>query len=153
MEEKSGIRFHEAQVALARQWIGEQPPAKEGEWRPTEVDIRIPTESEGAGLVATEKKDVKTEKVKIPENEHEARRIIEQFENSAQDGELQQARGVSDNVVQHMLHDVTHLNEEAWHGSPEEELQWSGYFSSYVTCQLMSYPATFLNCSTSTQKS
>jgi phospholipase D1/2 len=120
MEQKSGIRFHEAQVALARQWIGNMD-AKAGQWVPTEVDIRIPEEANG-GLTA-KKEEVKTEKIRIPPSEEEARQIIARFEAAAQDGELATAHGVSDNVVQHMLHDVTSLHQETWQGTPEEELQ------------------------------
>jgi phospholipase D1/2 len=120
MEQKSGVRFHEAQVALARQWIGDME-GRPGQWVPTEVDIRIPEETNGA--LTAKKEDVKTEKIKIPPNQEEARRTIERFEAAAKDGELEAAFGVSDNVVQHMLHDVTGLHEETWQGTPEEELQ------------------------------
>jgi phospholipase D1/2 len=121
MEQKSGIKFYDAQVALARMWIGDLKP-KEGEWVPTEVTIRIPQET-GEGIVLSKKTEIKTEKVKIPSDEHEARRIIEQFESAAQDGELERSHQVSDNVVQHMLHDVTSLHQEQWEGTEEEELQ------------------------------
>jgi phospholipase D1/2 len=121
MEQKSGIRFHEAQVALARRWVGDAAP-KDGQWVPTEVDIRIPEEQTGE-LVAKKEPEVKTEMVKIPPNEAEARRIIQTFEDAARDGELEEAHKVSDNVVQHMLGDVTSLHEEAWVGTEDEELQ------------------------------
>jgi phospholipase D1/2 len=120
MEEKSGIKFQEARVALARQWMGEVQ-SSEG-WVPTEVEIRIPQET-GEGIVVSDKTQPTTEKIKIPENEQEARRIIEQFEATAREGDLARAQKVSDNVVQHMLTDVTDLNQEDWQYTEEEELQ------------------------------
>jgi phospholipase D1/2 len=129
MEEKSGVRFHQAQVALARQWIGENIEGTDEQ--PTEVEIRIPTETT-EGLVVGDKTEIKTEKLPIPPSEQEAREIIERFEAAARDPELQHASAVSDNVVQHMLADRTALQQERWDGTDEEELQ--SYVSAFNYC-------------------
>jgi phospholipase D1/2 len=120
MEKASGLRFHEAQVALAKQWIGDNAMEVD-EYVPTEVDISIPQET-SEGLLVSEKSQPKKETIKIPETEAKAREMIERFEAGA--SEVPQAQRVSDNVVQHMMHDSTHLNDEAWEGTEEEELSW-----------------------------
>lgn len=119
MEKNSGVPFHEAQVALARQWIGDQ--TQHDEFVPTEVDIRVPQET-AEGLIVSDKTAPKTETIPIPPNEADAREKIERFENGA--ANIPQAKNVSDNVVQHMMNDVTHLNDEQWDGTEEEELAW-----------------------------
>jgi phospholipase D1/2 len=149
MEEKSGIKFHQAQVALARKWMGDKQP-KEGEWVPTEVEVHIPQETSEA-LLLSNKTEVKTEKIKIPADEHEADRIMKQFEAAANDGELHAAHNVSDNVVQHMLYDSTSLHQEDWVGTEEEEL--ASYvrplrkLRTFITYILL---VTCQNCSIST---
>jgi phospholipase D1/2 len=120
MEESSGVKFHNAQVALARQWLG-HPTARAGEVILPEVEIQVPQET--TAMVSTaQEPSVKTERVKLPADEHEARAIIERFEAAARVGELAQAHNVSDNVVQHMMSDTTHLDQEQWFGTEEEEL-------------------------------
>lgn len=119
MERNSGVLFHEAQVALARQWITDD--TSHDEFVPTEVDIRIPQETT-EGLVVSNKSAPTSEKFPIPPTMAEATAKIKRFEAGANN--LSAARNVSDNVVQHMLHDVTHLNDEQWDGTEEEELNW-----------------------------
>lgn len=115
MEQNSGVKFHEAQVALARQWIGEQ-----GDTKLTELTLTLPPE-ESEGLVESGKKaEPKTVKVPIPESEEAAREIIEKFEHGAD--EIRGDEEVSDTVAQHMLQDKTGLEEEKWLGTDEEEL-------------------------------
>lgn len=119
MERNSGVPFYEAQVALARQWITDD--TSHDEYVPTEVDIRVPQETT-EGLVVTDKTPPKLEKFPIPATMAEATQKIERFEAGAKD--IWAAKNVSDNVVQHMLHDVTNLNQEQWDGTEEEELNW-----------------------------
>jgi phospholipase D1/2 len=120
MEEKSGVKFHSAQVALSRQWLGDIND-KKGVFVPTEVEVKVPLETNEALLVTSEA-TVKTEKVPLPRDEHEAREIIERFESAGHDSDLQSAHNVSDNVVQHMMTDTTGLDQEQWMGTEEEEL-------------------------------
>jgi len=114
MEANSKVKFHEAQVALARQWIGDQ--ADDGVDPITEVFVEVPQPTT-AGMVET--KAIKTEKVPVPTSEEQARRIIEAFEHGADT-----VRGddeVADTVSQHMLSDKTGLSDEKWLGTPDEE--------------------------------
>ncbi|KAJ6550871.1 phospholipase D [Mycena vulgaris] len=129
IEEKAGVKYHEAQVALARQWIG-----TDGDGSQKEVTLSLPVETT-EGLVHTDKTPPKTETVPIPESEDAARRVIERFEAAAR--EVRGDEDVADNVAQHMLHDRTSLLEEKWLGSEQEELD--GYVSEllYIHTKLM----------------
>ena len=117
METNSGVKFNEAQVALARQWIGDQ--ADEGGVDPiTEVFVKSgqPTSE---GIVETKATETKGEKVKLPASEEEARQKIELFERGADD--VRSDEEVNDTVSQHMLNDKTGLLDEKWLGTDEEE--------------------------------
>ncbi|KAI5116806.1 hypothetical protein M0805_009483 [Coniferiporia weirii] len=116
MEQNSGVSFHEAQVALARQWIGTPFPDV-----PTQdkVFIQVPKPS-GEGVVVTDDTEVKSEEVPLPRTVDDARRIIERFESGANN--LRGDEDVADTVSQHMLNDRTSLLEEKWLGTEQEEL-------------------------------
>lgn len=124
IEERSGIKFNEAMVALARQWIGESRPVD-----PVNVTIVLPTETPatdpilnsaaGKDKTGKKKEEPKTETYALPETVENARHIIETFEEGALG--LRSDEPVSDNVVQHMLGDRTGLLDEAWLGTEEEE--------------------------------
>ncbi|EIN06494.1 phospholipase D/nuclease [Punctularia strigosozonata HHB-11173 SS5] len=119
MTDNSGVSFHEAMVALSRQWIGEQ--MDEGQKAPTEVTVVLPQPTLQGVVVTGKQTEVKKETVRIPQSAEEAKQIIERFEHGAAD--LQEEREVADNVVQHMLEDSTNLDQEKWLGTEEEELQ------------------------------
>ncbi|KAF8057468.1 hypothetical protein FPV67DRAFT_564190 [Lyophyllum atratum] len=114
MEENSGVTFHQAQVALARQWIGQDPESAQ-----KEVTLTIPTATT-EGLVVSDKTPPKTETVPIPESADEAAEVVRKFEAGAEG--LRGDEEVSDTVAQHMLSDRTGLGEERWLGTEEEEL-------------------------------
>jgi len=133
METNSGVKFNEAQVALARQWIGDQ--ADEGGVDPiTEVFVKSgqPTSE---GIVETKATETKGEKVKLPASEEEARQKIELFERGADD--VRSDEEVNDTVSQHMLNDKTGLLDEKWLGTDEEEKD--AYISEllYIHTKLM----------------
>ena len=124
MEENSGVKFQEAMVALARQWVGqESEPAQ-----PQTVSIVLPDELLGpsprpgdvnvAGATGATGA-LKTETYPLPQSVDEARAVIARFERGA-DG-LRSDEDVADNVVQHMLRDTTSLLDEKWLGTEEEE--------------------------------
>lgn len=113
MEKNSGVSFHQAQVALARQWVGND----QGQSRKTVV-IKKPQETT-EGLNVTEKTEVKTEEVPLPATVEEAKEIIEKFERGSD--AIRGDEQVADNVVQHMLCDKTVLQDEKWYGTEEEE--------------------------------
>ncbi|KAF8063199.1 hypothetical protein FPV67DRAFT_1672236 [Lyophyllum atratum] len=114
MEENSGVTFHQAQVALARQWIGQDPESAQ-----KEVTLTIPTATT-EGLVVSDKTPPKTETVPIPESADEAAEVVRKFEAGAEG--LRGDEEVADTVAQHMLSDRTGLQEERWLGTEEEEL-------------------------------
>ncbi|KAJ6452893.1 hypothetical protein C8R47DRAFT_262895 [Mycena vitilis] len=129
IERTGGVKYHEAQVALAKQWIGNDSDGSQ-----KEVTITLPVET-GEGLVVSEQTPPKTETVPIPESADAARQVIERFEAAAK-----QVRGdedVADNVAQHMLSDKTSLLEEKWLGTEQEELD--AYVSEllYIHTKLM----------------
>jgi phospholipase D1/2 len=116
MEANSGVKFNQAQVALARQWIGDSanPDA------PTEVTIKLP-EPTFAGIVLSEKTEVKTEKYQMPRSYGDAVAVIERFESGANALVGRRHAAVADTVGQHALQDDTELADEQWLGSEEEE--------------------------------
>ncbi len=116
IEETSGVKFQQAMVALARQWVGQE----DGPSQPQTVSIVLPVENDNnAADVAGTKNDTKTETYPLPRSVDEARGIIERFEHGADN--LRSDEDVSDNVVQHMLNDRTSLLDEKWLGTEEEE--------------------------------
>ncbi|CAA7264463.1 unnamed protein product [Cyclocybe aegerita] len=126
MERNSGVTFHEAQVALSRQWVaGDQLTTQK------EIILSIPQEE---GLVPADKPPV-TEKVPIPVDDNAAREVVARFERGAQG--LRSDDQVSDTVSQHMLDDRTSLFDETWLGTEEEEL--NAYVSEllYIHSKLM----------------
>jgi phospholipase D1/2 len=126
-ETKSGVKFGQAQAALARQWVYD---SVDGEHMPTEVTIKIPSE----GLSLTEKTAVKTEKYRIPASHDEAVAIIEKFEHSASALGGTKYAAVSATVGQHALQVETRLADEQWFGTNEEELD------AYVICLTLRRP-------------
>ncbi len=101
MEANSRVKFSYAQVALARQWVGDSanPDA------PTEVVIKLPKpSSEGIPHVS------------------DAVAVIERFESGANVLVGRRHDAVADTVGQHALQDETELADEQWLGNEEEEL-------------------------------
>ncbi|KIY71099.1 phospholipase D/nuclease [Cylindrobasidium torrendii FP15055 ss-10] len=114
MEKESGVKFHEAQVALSRVWIGP------GEGNQTEVTVALPLEGSG-GLAEMKdgKEKQKTITVKLPASAEEALATIQKWEKASD--VIPDDDYTSDSVVQHMLHDSTPLSAEKWSGTAEEE--------------------------------
>ena len=132
MEENSGIKFHQAMTALARQWIG----PREGPSDPTTVSVVLPT---GKALIepsaAGTKNEYKKETFPLPTTIEEAKSIIEQFQQGAES--VRGDETVSDTVSQHALLDTTSLQDEKWEGTSEEEK--AAYVSElcYIHSKLM----------------
>lgn len=115
MERNSGVTFLQAQVALARIWLGESYFASNGQ---KSVKIKVPQVQEGIVESSKEaKQDI--QEIKMPESEEEAKEIVRRFENGARG--VRGDENVSDTVSQHMLTDRTGLEDEQWLGTPEEE--------------------------------
>ena len=117
MEQRSGVKFTEAQVALARQWIGNPNPSAE-----QQDTVRVTKPPTGDGLVTTDQAKTEVEEVKLPRTVEEAIDIIRRFERGA--GDLRSDADVADNVAQHALQDRTSLFDEKWLGTEEEEKFW-----------------------------
>ncbi len=117
MEASSGVKFNEAQVALARQWVGDSADPD----MPTEVTITLP-EPTAEGIVLSDKTPVKTEKYPLPRSYDEAVSVISRFEHGADILVGRRNEVVADTVGQHALQDKTDLAAEQWLGSEEEEL-------------------------------
>lgn len=123
MEQYSGVTFQEAQVALARQWIGQGPQSDQ-----TTVTLVEPQPMTNAGLFTAEtskKIPPKTVTVQIPPTEEEARLIVERFEAGSEP--IRDDENVKDSVAFHVLlpdNDGMRksLMDELWVASEEEEL-------------------------------
>ncbi|KAF7358545.1 Phospholipase [Mycena venus] len=129
IEQQGGVKYLQAQVALARQWIGNDEKTDQ-----KDVTLNIPVETKES-LVVSDKTPQKTETYPIPESEDAARELIERFEAAAK--AVRGDEDVSDNVAQHMLCDRTGLLDEKWLGTEQEELD--AYVSEllYIHTKLM----------------
>ncbi|KAH9168358.1 phospholipase D/nuclease [Lactarius sanguifluus] len=132
MEASSGVKFNEAQVALARQWIGDSADPD----MPTEVTIKLP-EPTAEGIVLSDKTEVKTESYPLPRSYDEAVSVINRFEHGADVLVGRRHEAVADTVGQHALQDETDLAAEEWLGSEEEELKSYVSELSYIHTKLM----------------
>ncbi|KAI0668061.1 phospholipase D/nuclease [Trametes maxima] len=132
IEERSGIPFHQLNVALGRLWVGRG----EGPEDPKQVSVTIPTgKSLAEQSTSGAKPEMKTETYPMPATVEEAREIVDKWVRVAE--EVRSDEDVSDNVVQHMLHDRTSLLDEKWLGTEEEER--NAYVSEllYIHSKLM----------------
>lgn len=123
MEANSGVKFNQAQVALARQWIGDSADPN----MPSEVTIKLPDPT-SEGIVLSDKTKVKTEKYPLPRQYNDAVDVVERFEGGANALVGRHHDAVSDTVGQHALQDVTELADEQWLGSETEELDSYVFF-------------------------
>jgi len=110
------VTFHEAQIALARQWVGRNYYGKDV---PHEVYIKIPQETK-AGISITDESSVKKDKVPLPQSIEAARQVIARFEAGARN--LRSDEMVADSVSHHALQGRRSLLNETWLGTEEEEL-------------------------------
>ncbi|WWD04171.1 hypothetical protein V865_002237 [Kwoniella europaea PYCC6329] len=129
MEERSGISFHEAQVALAKVYVGSEDVAG---GQDETVNIEQPHDQTD-GVDQINKKDTVQKAIKLPKTIDEAKQIIERFQN----GRSNDDKHVSDNVGQHALQDTTSLVDEQWDGTEEEELACFVSEILYIHSKLM----------------
>ncbi|EJT48644.1 hypothetical protein A1Q1_02371 [Trichosporon asahii var. asahii CBS 2479] len=113
-EEASGVKFHEAQVAMARLYVGEAgDQVDEDEY----VYIEKPHD-QATAAAETNKKKTAREAVKIPRTMAEARDIIDRFEAAG----APQGKPTEDNICQHALRtEGQTLLDEPWNGTEQEE--------------------------------
>ena len=132
IEERSGVSYHQMNIALGRMWIG----LGQGPEDPKEASVAIPTgKSLEEQTTSGKKPELKTEKYPLPASIAEARETIDRWRQAAEDFRADDV--VSDNVVQHMLHDRTGLHDEQWLGTEDEER--NAYVSEllYIHSKLM----------------
>ena len=122
MEQNSGVKFSEAQVALARQWVAGDMLTNQ-----REIVLSLPREEEGLETNTEKGKEKEKEKEKpttfkvpIPADSEAARHVVINFQNGASG--VRSDEPVADNVAQHRLQDNTSLLQEEWLGTEEEEL-------------------------------
>ena len=145
MEQNSSVKFSEAQVAMARQWVAGDVLTTQ-----REIILSMPKEDEELETNITEGKDKekgkekdKTFKVLIPVDSEAARRVVTNFQNGARG--VRSDDPVADNVSQHRFEDKTSLLQEKWLGTEEEELNaWVFRLSSCCWLLLLIVPAFFL---------
>lgn len=121
VEKRSGVAFHEAQVAQAREWIGDG--WQDGSTR--ELKIFEAKGNVGGGLQLegdAKKNDAKAKTFPLPQDRQEAKRIVDRFENAAKIA--LNGSNISDNVGQHAMRGTGNLSEEKWFGTEEEERDW-----------------------------
>ncbi|KAI5450885.1 hypothetical protein NCC49_002626 [Naganishia albida] len=114
MEKNSGISFHQAQVAMARIWIGHDGSGHHEET----VVLERPKDETGDPNQTGEKQKV-SEPVKMPKTMEEAEGIIRRFQAGAEGSDA----NVSDNVGQHCFQMGSSLLDEQWNGTEGEELE------------------------------
>ncbi|KIR56547.1 phospholipase D [Cryptococcus gattii Ru294] len=130
MEKKSGITFHEAQVALAKIYTGSEDVS--GGVEDEVVNIEQPHD-QTTGVDEIGKKDTVQRAVRLPKTMDEAKDIINRFQQAAQND----GKHVSDNVCQHALQDSTTLFDEQWDGTEEEELSCFVSELCYIHSKIM----------------
>ena len=140
VEKRSGVTFQEAQVAQAREWIGDG--WSDGSTR--ELKIFEAGGNVGGGLQLegdAKKSDAKAKTFPLPQDRQEAKRTVDRFENAAKDS-LGGSHN-SDTVGQHAMKGTGPLSEEGWFGTEEEERNWCVHFS---LCHLRTDPSGYQLC-------
>lgn len=128
VEKRSGVNVYEAQVAQAREWIGDDSqvaPIRE-------LKIFEVKGNAGGGLQfegESKKSDAKVKTLTLPKDRKEAKSTVDRFENAAK--EVLDGFQVSDNVGQHAMRAPGSLSEERWFGTEEEERNWYAYPSPH----------------------
>lgn len=121
VEKRSGVTFYEAQVAQAREWIGDgwqDGSARELKIFEVKGNVGVGLQMEGDA----KKSDAKVKTLPLPQDRQGAKRIVDGFENAAKD--VLGGFRVSDNVGHHAMKGAGHLSEEQWFGTEEEERNW-----------------------------
>lgn len=121
VEKQSGVTFYQAQVAQAREWIGDG--WQDGSIR--ELKILEVKGNVGGGLQLegdAKKSDVKAKTLPLPQDRQQAKRAVDHFEDTAKD--VLGGFRVSDNVGHHAMKGAGNLSEERWFGTEDEERDW-----------------------------
>lgn len=111
MEKQSGTTFEDAQVALARQWLGPDEDTLE---RTVKIKSVEPTQGDpkNMGMTVADNTADKIKDVKVPGTYQQAVDIIKKFESGAPRSDEE----VSDTISQHVQQDKTGIKNERWLG-------------------------------------
>jgi len=134
VEALSGVSVYQAQVAQAREWIGDDLLARSIQ----ELKIFEVKGNVGCGLHLegeTKRNDTIVKTLPLPQDRQQAKNTVDRFENEAK--EVLGNRCVSDNVGQHALRAPGSLLEEKWFGTEEEELNCYVSEMLYIHSKLM----------------
>ncbi|PWN46154.1 phospholipase D/nuclease [Ceraceosorus guamensis] len=128
-EQASGITYHQAQVALARVYIGDAA-YQDGRKK---IAIKVPSSEPDAPLDKDGKKKLSTvEEVEMPATSQEALEILRKFAN----GTPERARGLQDSIASAFLHGQPDITQSQWQGSEEEEVNAWVTEETYVHSKL-----------------
>lgn len=116
IENRSGVKFVEAQVALAKQWVAGDTITVQ-----KEIVLGVPVERD-IFVIDDDKLKPKpvTVKASIPPDGEAALQAVQMFQRGSY--ALQSNKTVSDNVAQHRLAANSSLLNEPWLGTEQEEL-------------------------------
>jgi hypothetical protein len=120
MEKRSGTRFEDAQVALARQWLGPDDQPLGNTVKIKYVDT-LQSDPASMGLVTPENTKEKVKEVKVPPTVEVAVEIIKKFEGGAPRSD----ENVADTISQHVQQDRTNILDENWLGEFGPSGVWS----------------------------
>ncbi|ORX37927.1 hypothetical protein BD324DRAFT_623854 [Kockovaella imperatae] len=129
MERISGVSFHEAQVALAKIYVGSDDVTGDAD---EVVNIEKPHD-QTTRVDQIGKADTVEKAVKLPKTVDEARDIIHRFESALGRTDAQ----VSDNVCQHAFQTKTSLMDEKWAGTEATERECFVTELCYIHSKLM----------------
>ncbi|KAI9633008.1 uncharacterized protein MKK02DRAFT_40389 [Dioszegia hungarica] len=130
MEKKSGVSFHQAQVALAKVYVGADDVKGGGDHEV--VNIEQPHDS-ATGADQIGKKDTVEKAVPLPATLEEAEELIKRFQ--AGGGNVDPK--VSDNICQHALQTGKKPIDEHWDGTEQEELDCIVSELCYIHSKIM----------------
>lgn len=119
MEKESETTFEDAQVALARQWLGPDEDTLE---RTVKIKSVQPTQGDpqSLGMTVAENPNDKVKDVKVPGTYQQAVDIIKKFESGAKRSDEE----VSDTISQHVQQDKTGIKNERWLGEHFHGATW-----------------------------
>ncbi|KAL1408303.1 hypothetical protein Q8F55_005109 [Vanrija albida] len=130
MEEKSGVTFHEAQVALSRVYVGD--PGEDAD-DDAVVFIEKSHDQLTKGDNTNKKGKTAQDAVPLPKTVQDAKDIIHKFEAAA----VNAIAEVPDNICQDALKSGVHVKAEGWAGSEQEELDSFVTEQCYIHTKLM----------------
>jgi hypothetical protein len=110
------------------------------------VKIEKPKPGPKIGVEST-KEETASETLQFPKTIEEAKAILTKFES----GSTPDEKAIDDNVGEHALEDLGHLQDEKWAGTEQEEKDWCVFYGGRIYL-LIYYAAISLSSPISTPK-